>query len=163
RPETGSDKSARGDGAGLLRDRPQSSALGQVPLPPGPAAVLTGPTHQQGTPPLRLSRQNENEVPAKSLKSRKACQQSLVDPLQRRRQPARTQYATDHGQELKSTDGQVRKDSPQRPQITGTEGMFIRGAAFAGVGQTGARPVEQWVAAPRLAEDGSSAGPQHPA
>src|SRR5262249_46475048 len=41
RPDAGGNESARGDGAGLLRDRSQSSAFGQIPFAPGPAAVLT--------------------------------------------------------------------------------------------------------------------------
>src|SRR5262249_35863203 len=75
-------------------------------------------------------------------------------------EPAGAENAAGHRQELMPFDFQGREDGAERRQVASAEWLLVGGAGLAGVRQAAARPGQERVVAPRLAEDGDAAGPQ---
>src|SRR5438132_5598089 len=77
------------------------------------------------------------------------------------RNAATAKNAPCHGEELEPSPLHRRKDPLQRDKVFSGQGLFIRRALLARVRKRVSGQVEQWIFAPRFAEHGAAARPDH--
>jgi hypothetical protein len=107
-----------------------------------------------------LALQRDYQVAAEALQGRRSRKQEVVAPIQPSDESAGRKDTAGHREELIATGFNVREGFPELAQLPPAERFFIRGASLGGIWQSAARPPQNWIAAPRFAEDGDASGSQ---